>query len=182
VVLLALLGAGGLSCWATEQASTAEFGVSLDAFVHIVIGSVTVSDGDVAQTDLLSRYFLPAGFASFNLTVYAISNYQVTASDTVSVTGDVPGGDYAANGLLEINASAFPTNDETCMVGGVWQEVPVGPTASPTVLTGCNTQGGVSNSSVATLDVRMDLDNLGDSNVDNAFDFIITLTVTDPTS
>ncbi len=166
-----------------ESATTNPFGVAIDAFVNISIESQpSVDNPTVEQAELTERYFDADGFAHFSARIYAISNYQVTASDTVTVTGTpLPGGDYDPDGLMEIRADSFTNDDEGCMAATSWQEVPVSPGASPVVFSGCNTEGGASNYSIANLDLRMDLDNLGDSNVNNAFQFTVTLTVTDPT-
>jgi hypothetical protein len=166
-----------------ESATTNSFSVAIDAFVNISIESQPSVDNPVVeQAELTARYFDADGFAHFSARIYAISNYEVTASDTVTVTsGGTPGGDYDPSGLLEIRAGSFTNDDEGCMTSTGWQEVPVSPGASLVVFRGCNTEGGASNYSVANLDIRMDLDNLGDSNVNNAFEFTVTLTVTDPT-
>jgi hypothetical protein len=184
VACLALVGLlFGVRVQGDESATTNSFGVDIDAFVNISIeAQPTVDNPTVEQPELTERYFDADGFAHFSARIYAISNYEVTASDTVTITGTpLPGGDYDEDGLLEIQASSF-TDDEACMVGTGWQEVPVPlPAASPVVFTGCNTEGGASNYSIADLDIRIDLDNLGDSNVNLAFAFTVTLTVTDPT-
>jgi hypothetical protein len=184
---LALVGLlVGLRVQGDESATTEPFNVTIDAFVSISIETQpSLDDTAVDQADLLDRYFIGTdGFAHFSAQVYAISDYEVTASDTVTVTaGGTPGGDYSDNGLLEIRASSF-TDDEACMVGyptHTWQEVPT-TGGSGTVFEGCNTEGDTNNYSIANLDIRMDLDNLGDSNVSNAFQFTVTLTVTDPTT
>lgn len=183
---LALVGLfAGLQVQGDESATTNPFNVTIDAFVSISIETQpSLDDTAVDQADLLDRYFIGAnGFAHFSARVYAISNYEVTASDTVTVTaGGTPGGDYAADGLLEIQARTFTNDDETCMAATGWQEVPVSPGASPVVFSGCNTEGGANNYSIANLDLRIDLDNLGDANESNAFQFTVTLTVTDPTT
>jgi len=169
-----------------ESAETSSFTVNIDSFVDISISTDigTPDDTTVDQADLTGRYFIgDNGFAHFSARIYAISNYEVTASDTVTVTsGGTPGGDYSEDGLLEIQASSFTNDDEACMTGTGWQEVPVTPGASSIVFSGCNTEGGANNYSIANLDIRMDLDNLGDANENNAFQFTVTLTVTDPTT
>ncbi|MGQ9733648.1 MAG: hypothetical protein ACUVQU_01125 [Candidatus Bipolaricaulia bacterium] len=182
---LALVGLfAGLQVQGDESATTNSFGVTIDAFVSISIETQpSLDDTAVDQADLLNRYFIGTnGFAHFSARVYAISNYEVTASDTVTVTaGSLPGGDYDPNGLLEIQARTFTNDDEACMAATGWKEVPVSPGVSPVVFTGCNTEGGANNYSIANLDLRIDLDNLGDANESNAFQFTVTLTVTDPT-
>jgi hypothetical protein len=182
VTCFLVLGLLGVRVWGDESATTDSFSVDIDAFVNISIDSQpSVDNATVEQAELTVRYFDADGFAHFTARTYAISDYEVTASDTVDVTGTpLPGGDYAADGLLEIQASSF-TDDEACMADAGWQEVPVSPAVSPVVFTGCNTEGGTNNYSLADLDIRMDLDNLGDSNVNLSFAFTVTLTVTDPT-
>lgn len=182
ITCLALVGGlFGLRVQGDTQVTTNSFSLDIDAFVNISIESQpSVDNPTVDQAELTERYFDADGFAHFSARIYAISNYEVTASDTVTPSPSPPGGDYDPNGLLEIRASSF-TDDEGCMSGTGWQEVPVSPGASNIVFTGCNTEGGTNNYSIANLDIRMDLDNLGDSYVGNSFEFTVTLTVTDPT-
>ena len=187
IAYLALIaGLFGLQVQGDTEATTNTFSLDIDAFVNISIESQPAVDNpSVEQAELTSRYFDADGFAHFSARIYAISNYEVTATDTVTVTaGGTPGGDYDPDGLLEIRAGSFTNDDEGCMVGYPtydWQEIPTTGN-SGVVFTGCNTEGGASNYSIANLDIRMDLDNLGDSNTNNSFDFTVTLTVTDPTT
>jgi len=184
--LAVIAGIFGVQVRGDTSATPSSFTVNINSFVNISISiDISTDDTSVDQADLTSRYFIgTSGFAHFSVLIYAISNYEVTATDTVTANGTpAPGGDYSADGLLEIRAGSFTNDDESCMVSTGWQEIPTTTTGnSNLVFSGCNTEGGTSNSSIANLDIRMDLDNLGDSNVNNSFTFVVTLNVTDPTS
>lgn len=168
-----------------DSDNTTTITVHANAVVAISISSSpNPVDSFIDREDLVDRYFdandTYGGFTRFTVKIYAISNYEVTASATVTSGGS---SGYDPDGLLEIDAAYFSYEDAGCMSDSIgWQGIPVGDGESAVVFTGCNTidEADPHHYALARLVVRMDLDNLNDSSTSaDPFNFQITMTITE---
>jgi len=170
---------GGISI---DSDSTTTITIHANAVVDISISSdPDPYNSTIDREDLEDRYFdadgIYGGFTRFTVKIYAISNYAVTASATVS-----GGSGYDPNGLLEIDVAYFSYEDAGCMSDSPgWQEIPSSGNVSDVIFTGCNTinEADPHHYALARLVVRMDLDNLNDSSSSVTLNFQITITITE---
>ncbi len=163
---------------APDGSSTADVTVTItaDKVASITIFSQpTVYDSSIDQSDLTARYFGGSGgFARFSVHVYAISDYAVLAS--VSVTGCDPALGCQADSLIQADVYSVSSDDESCVVDQWgWQTLPTSGTSAP-IFTGCNTMSGTPYVNVR-LALRLDLASLGDISTAASLSFQITVTV-----
>ena len=188
---LILILIGGMLSWAQdEDTESTSFMVTLNNTVRIDINATNQDDTTVDRgadtpppsagtgADLYWRYFEEDddGFAQVCLNIYAISDYQVSVSNTIDTTGGL---DESTNALLEVEVYGFgssgtshcaaPIGDPddgsdnpTSSIGdrsfatNSGTDVKSGDTV--TLFTGGNTEGGTDNFVTAEIGFRLDLD------------------------
>jgi hypothetical protein len=183
----ALIGAASLCGFGqdTDAATTAAFTVTFNETVRITItsepGTPIPFPGALGEEALETRYF---DLTSFEATVYAITDYQVTGQ-IASVTGagaaaaGVVGG--SLDDLLEIQHTSFSNvpddggDDPVSDLTG-WEDLRL---TDISLWHGGNTEGGSATGQADTLELRLDLDEVGDQAVANTLVITLTLTVTE---
>lgn len=181
----ALVVAAAVAAYAadTDTASTSPFNVTLSETVRIAVNTQPVASA-VVEADLEARYF---ALGSFTAQVWAITNYQVSA--------DVDFAGTAAAALLSSGAAAIraqiiqatgfgataddvvdnPTSDVTA--GTPYTAIPAVPGQS--LWHGGNTEGGNLTYQEGTVDLWLDLDQLGDQAQNNILTVTVNLLVTE---
>ena len=212
-LILVLIG-GMLSLAQDSDTESTSFTVTLNNTVRIDINATHQDDNTIDRgedtppptagtgADLYWRYFEEDadGFAQVCLNIYAISNYEVSVSNTISTTGGL---DESTNALLEVEVYGFGSDvdaskcsapignaddgadNPTSVIGNrtfgaspsVGTDVKSGDTV--TLFTGGNTEGGDDNFVTAEIGFRLDLDAFDDAATGDTYTFNLTFTVTE---
>jgi len=182
---------GSESC----DSSLAAFTLTLNEIVRLDIPGASFVTHNTSRTDLLSQ-FVPIG--TFDLTVFSVTDYEVTANKSSAftlapggTTGDTglgqdqifPNDPVDLNALLEINLQD-PVGDEgdsddpvaaAAFAGQGFVDLP--DFGVITLWTGGNTEGGTSTSHVASAAIRFDLAALKNNASGNVYTFTLNLRV-----
>jgi len=186
---------GAEACDGDEAAS---FTVNMVEIVRLEIPGASLVERNTSRVDLLSQ-FMPIG--TFDITVYSVTDYQVTANKTTTQTivptgttglpNNNPGGKDSVNpdrpvnvdALLEINLP-FVQGDEgdaddpvpgASFIGAGFVDLP--DTGSVTLWTGGNSEGGISTAHIGAASLRVDLAALENNASGNVYTFQINLRV-----
>ncbi len=187
VVVAALVAVFSLAAPAadTDSATTNAFTITLSDTVRIQIAAQPPASiafpGVAGRPALESRYF---ALGSFQGIAYAITNYQVGAT-IASVTGtgatavQAHGGNY--NNLLQAEITTFLGEDDLAdnPVSDVLTWSGLLSTGDVNLWHGGNTEGGTLTGQTATVNLRLDLDEVGDQAQGNTLVVTLTLTVTE---
>lgn len=185
VVALALLF--GVKAQDTDTDSTDPFTVLLEGTVLLDVIPSDLGTRTATRADLMYQYFEPDedGFATFNINVYTITNYEVYVIKTTTVSL-APGGtttEVLLNELLEIKTLSLggaddgPADNPTLQYSqsANWTDLP--DSINILLFSGGNTEGGAVNYHIATEGLRLDLAALGNNASGNVYSFTITVTV-----
>lgn len=175
-----------------------DFTVNMVEIVRLEIPGASLVERNTSRVDLLSQ-FMPIG--TFDITVYAVTDYEVTANKTTTQTivptgttglpSNNPGGQDSVNpdrpvrvdDLLEINLP-FVQGDEgdaddpvagAAFIGAGFVDLP--DTGVITLWTGGNTEGGLSTAHIGAASLRVDLAALENNASGNVYTFQINLRV-----
>ncbi len=186
---------GAETCDGDEAAS---FTVNMVEIVRLEIPGASLVERNTSRVDLLSQ-FMPIG--TFDITVYSVTDYQVTANKTTTQTivptgttglpSNNPGGQDSVNpdrpvdvdALLEINLP-FVQGDEgdaddpipgAAFIGVGFVDLP--DTGTVTLWTGGNSEGGTSTAHIGAASLRVDLAALENNASGNVYTFQINLRV-----
>jgi hypothetical protein len=169
----------------TDSATTNAFTVTLSDTVRIQIAvqppASIAFPGAAGRPALESRFF---ALGNFQATVYAITNYQVGAT-IASVTGTGAAAVLAhganSNNLLQAQITTFAGSDDLTdnPVSDVSSWTGLLSTADVNLWHGGNTEGGSLTGQTATVNLQLDLDEVGDQAQGNTLVVTLTLTVTE---
>lgn len=207
--LILLLIGGVLSLAQDSDTESTSFTVTLNNTVRIDINATSQDDTTIDRAepagsgDLYYRYFEEDtdGFAQVCLDIWAITNYQVTVTNSISCSAGAPctsGTDLEiSNALLEVQVAGFGSATTHCVNPGEPDDGTDNPVSDITadfstntgedvydgdtlnLFHGGNTEGGTDNYVTAELDFRLDLDAFED-NIQNAqYTFTLTFTITE---
>jgi len=169
----------------TDTGSTDPFNVTLTETVRIAVGTQPVGSALDDKVELATRYF-PLG--SFKASVWAITNYQVSGG--VGLAGT------ASGALLSLGAAAIrvqivqatdfgATGDDGVPDNPVSNVTAVSPytalplTPAQALWNGGNTEGGSLTYHEATVNLWLDLDQLGNQAENNVLTVTVNLLVTE---
>ncbi len=156
------------------------FTVTFSDIVAIGISSTNVTDTTIDRSNFTDSFFINSttGFATLDVTVAAVSNYQVTGS--VDFTGStIPVPNPASTFALQL--SVLSGNDD----GGISNLAGSFVNLSNSILTGTslwsgpNTEGGATHIFSGRLEVRLSLDALENTISQGNLQALITLRITE---
>jgi len=186
-IILALALLLGVKAQDTDTDSTDPFAVLLANTVLLDVVPHDLGTRTATRADLMYQYFEPDedGFATFNINIYTITNYEVyiIKATTVSLA---PGGtttEVLLDELLEIKTLSLggaddgPADNPTLQYSqsANWTDLP--DSINILLFSGGNTEGGAINYHSATEGLRLDLAALGNNASGNVYSFTIIVTV-----
>jgi len=174
-IRLSLRDSGGFEV----ATNTLTYGVALGDIVAIGV-SGTIGPQSVQRADFTDRYFLNAttGFGTFDVAVVTATNYAVTGAVTLAPTGFT-----ISSPAMTIAArlSVVSGDDDGGIANNATSFVNLGNTigSGTSLWAGPNTEGGALNTFTGRLELRLDLDALGNAISGGTIDVTVTVRITE---
>jgi len=159
--------------------NTLSYEVALGDIVAIGV-SGTIGPQSVQRADFADQFFPNAttGFGTFDVAVVAATNYAVTGAVTLAPTGFT-----ISSPAMTIAArlSVVSGNDDGGITNNATGFVNLGNTigSGTSLWTGPNTEGGALNTFTGRLELRLDLDALGNATSGGTIDVTVTVRITE---